>query len=130
MHHLYLKRHNQTSKLYLGWTQNENVETYTGSGVYWLKHLAKHGDDVSTAVLLSTESEDELKSQGKYFSQLWDVANNPVFANLKEEDGIGGKFGDETRKRMSQSAKDRVKRLGAPSRAWTSEEATEMNIRT
>ena len=113
MHTLYLKKHDTTGKLYLGWTTRD-VETYSGSGVYWLKHLKKHGNFVSTVVLEETADLNRLRSQGKYYSELWDVADNPQFANLKEEDGVGGNYGAQTRQRMSQSAKERVARMGPP----------------
>jgi len=126
MHTLYLKKHDITKKLYLGWTTRD-VETYSGSGIYWLKHLKKHGDFVSTVVLEQTEDINRLRSQGLFYSQLWDVADNPQFANLKEEDGVGGKYGAETRQKMSAGALRRIARDGAPSMAFTSERATEIN---
>ena len=130
MNYLYLKKHNQTKKLYLGWTTNEDIQKYRGSGLHWKRHIKKHGYDVTTVLLGAFSDKNKMKIQGKYYSRLWDVVENPVFLNLKEEDGEGGLFGEESKKKMSRSAKKRVERDGAPAGAWTSEQATEMNKRT
>ena len=127
MNYLYLKKHSDTKKLYLGWTQRDDYDHYHGSGVYWLKHLKKHGAEIETVLLGSYDDIEDLKAEGMRYSKMWDVKNNDLFANLKDEDGIGGEFGDECRKRMSESAIARVKRMGTPSGAWTSEQVSDMN---
>lgn len=130
MHILYLKQHNVTQKLYVGWTQSEDPSKYKGSGVHWMRHIAKHGNDVSTKILGQFEDLSDFKIAAKKYSEDFDVANNPAYANLKEEDGIGGHFGEATKKKMSVSAKERCERIGAPVGAWTSESASEMSMKT
>ena len=68
MYYLYIKTHNITGLRYLGQTQKNPFE-YIGSGKRWKRHVAKHGNDISTKVLLETNSFDELKEKGIYYSK-------------------------------------------------------------
>lgn len=90
MFYLYVKTHNVTGLKYLGQTSSSDPHTYKGSGVYWRRHLRKHGPDFSTQILLATEDKDELKVTGVFFSRLWGVVRDKSWANLKEESGDGG----------------------------------------
>jgi hypothetical protein len=87
--YLYLKTHNKTGLKYLGQT-TKNPQTYLGSGVYWLRHLKEHGEDILTEILYETTSYDEIKEKGLYYSNLWDIVNNTNFANLIPETGCDG----------------------------------------
>jgi len=87
---LYIKTHNKTGLKYLGQTKSNDPHKYRGSGRYWLLHLKVHGVDYSTKILLETPSKEEIKSQGKYYSELWDIVNSNEWANLKPEEGDGG----------------------------------------
>jgi len=89
MIYLYLKTHNVTGKKYLGKTA-QDPHTYKGSGVYWKNHIRKHGNDVTTEVLRICKSNDEVKEWGLYYSELFSVVESNDFANLMEENGIGG----------------------------------------
>ena len=89
MHHLYLKTHNNTGLKYLGQT-SRNPYTYNGSGSYWLRHLKKYGNNVSTEILFSTESKDELVEIGIEYSSKWNIVESSNFANLRIENGDGG----------------------------------------
>ena len=71
-------------------TKQKNHIKYNGSGKYWLKHLKIHGEDISTEIILETENHTEIKDQGRYYSELWDVVNSPQWANLRPEEGTGG----------------------------------------
>jgi hypothetical protein len=126
MYNLYLKEHNITGMKYLGYTKREDYDIYTGSGKRWLRHISKHGYDVTTTLLGSYESEEDLKENGIKYSLLWNVVDNEDFANLKTEEGVSGIYGKEARKKMSESAKKR----GAPATAWTSTQVSEMNKKT
>ncbi len=46
--YLYIKTHNKTGMKYFGKTVSEDPEKYSGSGVYWKRHIEKHGNDVTT----------------------------------------------------------------------------------
>jgi hypothetical protein len=89
MIYLYLKTHNKTKKKYLGKTVKDPYK-YFGSGTYWKEHLRRYGYDVITEILFQTESKEELRSKALYYSQMWDVANSPEFANTIPEMGDGG----------------------------------------
>lgn len=90
MIYLYVKTHNQTGLQYLGKTTAKDPHLYTGSGKYWKLHLKKHGKDYTTTILYESQDENEIKKEGIYYSQLWDVVNSDKWANLKEEQGDGG----------------------------------------
>lgn len=90
MIHLYVKTHNVTGLKYLGKTVSQNPEEYQGSGIRWKNHIKKHGYDVSTEILLSSEDPEVIRDRGLYYSELWNVVKSPEWANLKEESGDGG----------------------------------------
>jgi hypothetical protein len=101
--YLYVKTHNTTGLKYLGKTKRD-PEKYKGSGIWWVNHLAKHGNNVSTEILLETDSHEEIKRMGIYYSELWDIVNSNQWANLKPEEGDGGNMGpvgiEKRRKKM------------------------------
>jgi hypothetical protein len=86
---LYLKTHNKTGLKYLGKT-TQDPYTYLGSGKHWRTHLKKHGEDITTEILLETEDSDEISKWGIYYSKLWNIVKSKDFANLKLESGDGG----------------------------------------
>jgi hypothetical protein len=87
--YLYLKKHNQTALMYFGKTIKD-PESYAGSGVYWNRHLEKHGNDVST---VWTKVFTDIKELNKYaleYSRKHNIVESSNYANLKEEDGLMG----------------------------------------
>jgi hypothetical protein len=88
--YLYVKKHNKTGLKYLGKTTSKDPHKYTGSGKRWKAHLKKHGYDYSTDILLETNSKQELKEIGIYYSNLWDIVESSEWANLTIEEGTGG----------------------------------------
>lgn len=86
MIYLYLKTHNKTELKYLGMT-TQNPYIYSGSGVYWKRHIKKYGYDIDTKILKECETYAEISYFGKYYSELWDVVNSVDFANLVPELG-------------------------------------------
>ena len=105
---LYKKTHLTTGLQYLGYTSRD-PHTYKGSGKYWIRHIKKHGNNVCTEVLYESTSKDEIKDKGLYYSALWDVVNDPSWANLKDESGSGGAMGLESRKIVSAKLKGKPK---------------------
>lgn len=92
-HYILLKIHNTTGLKYLckHVTQYESTcYSYPGSGVYWKRHLEKHGNDVSTEILKACNTLAEAKEVGEYYSTLWNVVESTEFANLVTEQGQGG----------------------------------------
>ena len=106
--YLYVKTHNKTGLKYLGKTIKKDPHKYTGSGKYWLRHLAQHGYDYTTEVIRECQSQEELIEWGLHYSKLWDIVKSNLWANLKEEAGDGGSPGEETRKKISEAGKGRV----------------------
>jgi hypothetical protein len=90
MIYLYVKTHNQTGLKYLGQTTAKDPHKYPGSGKYWKLHLKKHGPDFSTEILKECSTKHEVQHWGEYYSLLWNVVNDPAWANLKPETGEGG----------------------------------------
>lgn len=90
MIYLYVKTHNQTGLRYLGQTTSKDPYKYPGSGKYWKLHLKKHGSNFSTEILKECASVKDVEHWGKYYSDLWNIVNDPTWANLKPETGDGG----------------------------------------
>lgn len=97
MYYLYIKTHNKTGLKYLGKTNAKNPFEYKGSGKYWLSHVNKYGYDVTTKILLATESKEEIKETGLFFSKLFNIVKSKEWANLQEEkgDGVSSQFASE-----------------------------------
>ena len=105
--YLYLKKHNQTGLMYFGKTIKD-PESYAGSGVYWTKHLEKHGNDVSTVWTKVFTNIKELNKYALEYSRKHNIVKSSNYANLKEEDGLmGGATGisPEGRKNISEKSK-------------------------
>lgn len=88
-YYLYIKTHNKTGIKYLGQTR-QNPFKYKGSGKRWPNHINHHGNDVTTEIIKECETKEELKSFGIYYSFIFNVVNDPLWANLKIEEGDGG----------------------------------------
>lgn len=108
MIYLYIKTHNKTGLKYLGKTISKNPFKYKGSGVYWTRHLKIHGDDISTEIIFESESKEEIKEKGIYYSYLWDVVNSKNWANLKIEEGDGGNGGANKGKKLKRTEQWRI----------------------
>ena len=89
MIYLYLKTHNITGLKYLGKTEKDPFK-YKGSGKWWLSHLKKYGNNVTTKILLATDDFNDLKNTGIFFSNLWNIVSSAEWANLMKEEGCGG----------------------------------------
>jgi hypothetical protein len=111
---LYVKTHNITGLKYFGKTTNDPFK-YKGSGKYWLDHLKKHGNDVTTEIvgyfldknlceefsLKFSKDNDIVSSVNEYGKKIW---ANQIFENGL--DGGATRFGphsDITRKKIGQS---------------------------
>jgi hypothetical protein len=88
--YLYIKIHNITGLKYLGKTSNTNPAKYKGSGIVWTRHLKKYGTDITTTILKECRDNEEVKYWGSYYSTLWNIVEDPAWANLKPEEGDGG----------------------------------------
>jgi hypothetical protein len=97
IYYLYIKTHNKTGLKYLGKTTAKNPHEYLGSGIDWKIHLKEHGRNFTTEILRECSSNEELAQYGRFYSNLWNVAKSPEWANRIPETGggPGWKCGDE-----------------------------------
>ena len=106
MYYLYKKTHTQTGLQYLGYTNSADPFKYTGSGKYWVRHIKTHGYNVNTEILFETTNKEEIKQKGIYYSNLWNVVDSKLWANLKPETGEGGSIKGHTK---SESTKEKYR---------------------
>ena len=104
MYYLYIKTHNITGLKYLGYTSKDPIK-YRGSGKHWLRHINKHGYDVTTIVLYETPYKEEIREQGLYYSDLWNIVYSNNYANLVPESGDGVIPTEETRRKIGEANK-------------------------
>ena len=72
---------------YLCKRESEDYNTYKGSG----KNVKNRSVDlVGTVVLGVFENKETFKKSALYYSDFYDVVRNPLFRNLKAEEGDGG----------------------------------------
>jgi len=99
--YLYLKTHNQTGLKYLGKTEKDPFK-YKGSGIHWLRHIKKHGNDVTTEILFETNDIEEFKRVGIEYSEKLNIVESDEFANMIPESGEGVVHTPEMRKKISE----------------------------
>ena len=87
---LYLKRHRDTKLFYFGKTVRSNPVQYNGSGKYWKNHLKKYGKNIETVWYEKFYDIQELVDFALAFSEIFDITNSKLFANLCEENGLDG----------------------------------------
>lgn len=88
---LYIKRHIDTGLMYFGKTTRPDIEKYNGSGVYWKKHIAKHGKEkIETIWFEKFNDFAALNEFATFFSEFFNIAQSNTWANLTEETGISG----------------------------------------
>ena len=87
---LYIKTHRITGLKYFGKTERDDPFKYKGSGLLWRRHIKKHGYDIDTEIYFQTESEEEAIREAVIFSKVNDIVNSDLWANLTDENGIGG----------------------------------------
>ena len=73
-------------KKYLCKRESEDYLEYKGSG----NNITSDLKVIDTEVLLATEDRELFKEVGIYYSKLWNVVENPLFLNMKLEEGDGG----------------------------------------
>jgi len=91
--YLYVKTHNVTGLKYFGKTTS-NRKRYRGSGHYWVRHINKHGYDVTTEILGYFTDQDECVKFATDFSIANNIVDSNDWANERIENGLDG--GDTT----------------------------------
>jgi len=89
--YLYIKIHNQTGLKYFGKTVNDPYK-YKGSGTYWLRHLEKHGCDITTKIIGYYTNKEECKEAAINFSKSENIVESSDWANLCHENGTDGGY--------------------------------------
>jgi hypothetical protein len=88
--YLYVKQHNKTGLKYFGKTQAQDPYKYSGSGIHWIRHLKKHGNDISTIELWKFENIEECSKFALDFSIKNDIVSSKDWANKIIENGVDG----------------------------------------
>lgn len=119
--YLYVKVHTETKLKYFGKTSRKDPFKYKGSGTYWRRHLAKHGDSsVITTDVWGFDDLEMLTAFAVHFSITHNIVESNEWANLKIEDGLMGgarapfTHSDETKAKIShaKSGKPNIKLRG------------------
>jgi len=107
MIYLYIKTHRTTGLKYLGKTSRLDPYFYPGSGKRWRAHLDKHGYEFDTEILLESEDPAKIKEAGLHYSNMWNIVEDPNWANLKPESGDGGPFNhtDEAKVKIGNASR-------------------------
>jgi len=87
--YLYIKTHNITGLKYFGKTTKDPIK-YKGSGKHWIRHIRKHGYDVTTEIFGYYKIEVECVNAALLFSQQNNIVESTEWANLMPENGING----------------------------------------
>ena len=87
--YLYIKTHNVTGLKYFGKTTKDPFK-YSGSGVYWCRHIKEHGNNVTTEIYGFYTNETKCKDAALQFSQDNNIETDSNWANLKPENGLDG----------------------------------------
>ena len=126
---LYIKTHNKTGLKYFGKVTGRSPYGYTGSGKYWLRHLKKHGNDVSTQVVFESSDIGEIEKYALSFSKANNIVESDGWANLKYENGRDGGtqkewVTEQTRQKMSANRRGKT---GRPA-GWKHTEETKKKM--
>ena len=108
---LYIKKHNVTGLKYFGKTERTDIEKYHGSGLYWGRHLKKHGKDITTTWTKEFTDRDDLVEFAEFFSEFYNIVESDEWANTKPENGLDGwPKGTPNPRSVPQSEETRAKR--------------------
>ena len=133
---LYIKQHKITGLLYFGKT-TKNPEKYHGSGVYWKRHLKKHGHQIETLWYCLFNDQNLCTEFAVSFSEQEDIVHSKLWANAIIENGLdGAQVGhpsfitnpeevarkiSETHLELWQDPEHRQKMIEAQKSSWTEE---------
>jgi len=94
-------------KKYIGKKQYiKGWENYLGSGVLLKEAIKKHGiENFKRLILCECKTESELNNKEKFYIQLYNANNNPMYYNLAEG-GTGGKTTENGQKHPKSNKKE------------------------
>ncbi len=89
---LMIKQHNVTGLKYFHKTiLLDKIDTYHGSGIYWKRHLKKHGNDWSNIWVSEVFTDkSDLVEFATLVSEMFNIVESDEWANLVIENGISG----------------------------------------
>lgn len=108
MYKLMIKTYSNGKK-YLCQTSRDDWETYKGSGI-----MVKDNPELileKTELIGEYADKSQLRKAGIYYSDLFDVVENPDFMNLCREEGQGGHtlYTEKRNKKISEKLKNKTK---------------------
>ena len=107
---LLVMSHNVTGLKYFCKTADlRNVYNYKGSGLYWKKHINKHGKDVTVGVMGFYTDYQRCRDAALKFSQENDIVNSDAWANLVLENGTDGALNGSDNAFYGKTHTDEVK---------------------
>ena len=107
--YLYIKQHSITKKMYFGKTTKPDPIKYKGSGVYWKRHINKHGRQfVKTIWLSDLYFDTSIVEHALHFSHENNIVESDTWANQKPENGLDGgsskgSMSDHTKSRLLEA---------------------------
>jgi hypothetical protein len=88
---LLVMQHNVTGLKYFCKTaQLHSLKYYKGSGKYWKRHRATHGNDITVGVLGVYYDKERCQEAALKFSKENNIVKSEEWANLIEENGLDG----------------------------------------
>ncbi len=109
--YLYIKQHQNTKLLYFGKTIKKYNENYKGSGIYWVKHIKKHGNFIDTLCIWEFENQEECTNFALKFSKENNIVDSDKWANLIDENGAhGGVFGHKAYNKGKKQSKELIEK--------------------
>ena len=116
--YLYVKTHNITGLKYFGKT-TKDPSKYKGSGKHWLRHLTKHGNDVTTEIVGFYTDKDECETAAVKFSTDNEITASSDWANMIVENGLdGGYTGNREYGPLSQNTREKLSNALKGRAAW------------
>lgn len=89
--YLMVKQHRLTGMKYFCKTISKKFIRYKGSGIFWNRHINKHGRDyIDTIWYELFYNKEDLVEFATFFSEELDIVNSKDWANLIVEDGLTG----------------------------------------
>jgi hypothetical protein len=88
--YLYVKQHTLTGLKYFGMTRHRNPFKYKGSGLYWHRHLKKHGNFVKTIEVWGFDDQELCTEFALKYSKQNNIVESAEWANMKPENALDG----------------------------------------
>jgi hypothetical protein len=114
-----IKTHNVTGMKYLCKKSTLDIKycySYTGSGLFWKRHLKKYGVNISTSIIEVCDTIEEIREKALMWSKHFDVVNSLEWANLIHENGSN--INDRSYDQMVKNRQTSLKKLQNDPAYW------------